>query len=133
MVFRPTLWSVLEFQIGKLEKANKKENEDLRDFEHLEEAVQDSSFCSTSSTVKNLMKNVVMPSPIPKRSDSHTSTPKSKSKTKPNKEGSNSLFQNEFYKYFSFTIEFDFSAIKKLASGWHTIPKTVLGLHFWPY
>ena len=111
MVFRPTLWDVLEFQIGKLEKANKKENEDLRDFENLEEAVQDSSFCSTSSTVKNLMKNVVMPSPIPKRSDSHTSTPKSKSKTKPNKEGSNSLFQNEFYKYFSSTIEFDFSAI----------------------
>ena len=84
---------VFEFQIGKLEKANEKEKEDLRDFEHLEEAVQDSSFCSTSSTVKNLMKNVVMPSPIPKRSDSHTSTPKSKSKTKPNNEGSNAHFK----------------------------------------
>ena len=68
--------------MGKLEKAEKKDNEDLRAFELLEEAAQDSSFCSTSSTVKKLMENVTMPSPIPKRGvESHTSTPKSKRKT----------------------------------------------------
>lgn len=56
--------------MGKLEKAEKKDSEDLRAFELLEEAAQDSSFCSTSSTVKKLIEK--MPSPIPKIS----STPK---------------------------------------------------------
>ena len=65
--------------VGKLEKADKKDTEELRAFEFLEEAALDSSFCSTSSTVKKLMENVTMPSPIPKRFDSHTSTPKPKS------------------------------------------------------
>ena len=64
--------------MGKLEKAEKMDSEDLRAFELLEEAAQDSSFCSTSSTVKKLMEKVAMPSPIPKRVESHTSTPKSK-------------------------------------------------------
>ena len=65
--------------MGKLEKAEKKDNEDLRAFELLEEAAQDSSFCSTSSTVKKLMENVSMPSPIrgpPPNPETHTSTPK---------------------------------------------------------
>jgi hypothetical protein len=61
--------------MGKLEKADKQDNEDLRAFELLEEAACDSSFCSTSSTVKKLIENVSMPSPIPKRSESQTSTP----------------------------------------------------------
>ena len=77
--------------MGKLEKAEMKDNEDLRAFELLEEAAQDSSFCSSSSTVKKIInnsppminnstlsanQNSAMPSPIPKRSESQTSTPK---------------------------------------------------------
>ena len=77
--------------MGKLEKAEKMDSEDLRAFELLEEAAQDSSFCSTSSTVKKLMEKVAMPSPIPKRVESHTSTPKSKRKPS---EGKNILKEN---------------------------------------
>ena len=66
-----------------MEKADKKDNEDLRAFELLEEAALDSSFCSNSSTVKKLMEGQVLPSPIPKRYDS--STPKEKFKQGTNK------------------------------------------------
>merc|ERR1712051_683696 len=67
--------------MGKLEKADKKDTEDQRVFELLEEAALDSSFCSTSSTVKKLIDNASsrptsMPSPIAKRTESQTSTPK---------------------------------------------------------
>ena len=68
------------FLVDKIEKSKKKETEDLKAFELLEEAACDSSFRSDSSTVKKLIENVSMPSPIPNRSQSHTSTPKNKSK-----------------------------------------------------
>ena len=61
-------------KLASANQTHKREMEDLATFEMLEEAACDSSFCSSSSTVKKLIENVNgMPSPIPK---SHTSTPK---------------------------------------------------------
>ena len=40
--------------MGKLQKADKKDTEDQRAFELLEEAVLDSSFCSTSVCFKEI-------------------------------------------------------------------------------
>ena len=74
-----SIWNFFS-SIDKIEKSKKKETEDLKAFELLEEAACDSSFRSDSSTVKKLIENVSMPSPIPNRSQSHTSTPKNKSK-----------------------------------------------------
>lgn len=69
-------------KLAKAENSHKKDLEDLKTFEMLEEAACDSSFCSSSSDVKRLIQNVHhMPSPIPKPSisiESLTSTPLTK-------------------------------------------------------
>ena len=54
--------------------SSQKELEDLAAFEMLEEAADDSSFCSSSSRVKELIADTVLPSPILK-TKSVTSTP----------------------------------------------------------
>ena len=45
------------------EKKNQKDLKELAVFEMLEDAANDSSFCSTSSRVKTLMNHSVLPSP----------------------------------------------------------------------
>ena len=85
------------FLVDKIEKSKKKETEDLKAFELLEEAACDSSFRSDSSTVKKLIENVSMPSPIPNRSQSHTSTPKNKSK-----KGIHDIYVNSLFLYIKY-------------------------------
>lgn len=43
-------------KLSKAESSHKKDLEDLKAFEMLEEAANDSSFCSSSSTVKRLIQ-----------------------------------------------------------------------------
>ena len=45
------------------EKKNQKDLKELAVFEMLEDAANDSSFCSTSSRVKTLMNHSILPSP----------------------------------------------------------------------
>ena len=45
------------------EKKNQKDLKELAVFEMLEDAANDSSFCSTSSRVKTLMDHSILPSP----------------------------------------------------------------------
>lgn len=74
-VYDSVEWSFRE-KLKKAEKKHKKELEELAAFEMLEEAADGSSFCSSSSKVKNLITSTdVMPSPIAK-SNMASSTPK---------------------------------------------------------
>lgn len=73
-------------KLEKADQSHQKDLEDLRAFEMLEEAACDSSFCSTSSTVKRLIQNANMPSPIVK--SSLTSTPNAKAKCSSERQGS---------------------------------------------
>ena len=50
------------------EKKNQKDLKELAVFEMLEDAANDSSFCSTSSRVKTLMNHSILPSPqVPRK------------------------------------------------------------------
>ncbi|XP_059090439.1 centromere protein J-like [Tigriopus californicus] len=71
-VYDSVEWSFRE-KIKKANSKHKQELEELAAFEALEEAACDSSFCSSSSKVQNLIGNVSsLPSPIIKPSSSST-------------------------------------------------------------
>ena len=73
------------FPFGIFSLCLQKELEELAAFEMLEEAADDSSFCSSSSKVKNLITSAstdAMPSPIAK-SNMASSTPKRNGIQKP--------------------------------------------------
>jgi len=71
-------------KLATANQSHKKELEDLAMFEMLEEAACDSSFCSSSSTVKKLIQgSSTSKMPLAKNQQQTTSTPKSNFRPKP--------------------------------------------------